>query len=645
VTLLLAAGCGREPDEAERAGRAVMNRALAGERNWTCGSVAYERGGDKLTFGKCSASLAAEGLSGPGSELALGTLSADRVVLTGLGKADELEGALASPSWRGGKGLKLADSVVLEGLKAVPAETAGMPFSGGPALETGIRRVALEGPRLAEAAPDTQDGQAGYLRHLTLSRVALEGMSLRLSDGSLKLGIDSYEALAVGFGEPGGAAGGGSAAADGGGGGGLVGGLLSRVATDAAGSGTGGTGAPGAGRSHGPGPRGDILDVFLSQNAASDRAAGMSLSYSAAGQPSVTGAVAEVKATGIRGAYAFAAYELTGFRLGIATGGSDSVTFDMTLGSASLAGMDGRAFLMRVRSAFEELARTSDPDSLKRLSTLGDFLTLPYSLDSGGMKDFRARTNNGLDFGFRSVSWKGPAEAGRIYDSQASAEGLFLMAPPLQGSHRELRDLARLAEIFGLKELRVDLELSKKRDPGTGVTLWKIESLDARDLFGLTASVSFTGLSQELADLLLTIPAADASDTGTVLSLAGARETRGLGLAGIVATYRDGSLGSRLARFAAQQGGKMDDLADELAEELGQSAGEIGMTVNPAFVQNMRTALNSPGTFTLSWKPDRALTVGVLADSAFSQPQDGFWGGFAKFYLSVDGGPETAAFR
>jgi hypothetical protein len=272
---------------------------------------------------------------------------------------------------------------------------------------------------------------------------------------------------------------------------------------------------------------------------------------------------------------------------------------------------------------------------------MANMITLPYSLDSFSARDFSVRSQ-GAEAGFRAVSWEGPAEAGRIYDSRGFARGLFLKAPWSEAPDW-LGDVAEIAELIMLPEFRLDLAFSKTRDPQTGLTLWALDSLDAKDLFGLRLGVTLAGLDQALADRLATFTTNEAADPAKLIQLAGSIEVRGLGITGIKLSYTDDSFAYRFASSLAGSRTSMKEVADDLEAIAAELGSEIGGTVNPAFIRNMRAVLAKPGPFTLEWRPEHPVTVGFMSNNALEN-ETGWEAGLAKLYLSVGGGPESALF-
>jgi hypothetical protein len=574
-----------------------MNRALGGADKWSCESVGYDAAEDRLSFIGFAAKEIRMQVAAGGAEIGNFSLAAGSVAMTGLGAADELEKALSPESWTGGKAVKLAGSIVVEGLRATSADSLLSPWEDTPPLAAGVERAVLEGARLTDAAGGVPEGLAGYLSHLAFSRAALTGVTAEAEDGSVRIGLDAYEALEVAFG----------------------------------GSGPGG----------GAGAAVDMLDVMLSQSAASDRATGFRAFFASRDGESFQAAVSEIKTEKVLGAGAFGSYALTGFTAETSADGH-SGGIRASLGALKSEGLDARKLIRRVRAAAAEAIALEDGRAIRKASTLGDLVSLPFSLGSLSLSDFSVK-GKGLDAGFKSLSWKGPAEAGKIYDSSASLEGFFMAAPPADAPEW-LREPGELARRLGIDAYRADLKLSRKRDPETGATTWAVDSLDAEGLFALTARISLTGVDQALADFLSAHYFTELDNLSSALPLLSSDEIMALGALGASVSYKDASLGSRLSRIAQQNGTSMDRLADMAENELRESGQNAGLALNPAFAEGMKAVFAGPGSFTVSFRPDKPVTVARAMAGAFSESGDLFRD-VRKYYLSVDGGPETPFYQ
>jgi hypothetical protein len=351
--------------------------------------------------------------------------------------------------------------------------------------------------------------------------------------------------------------------------------------------------------------------------------------------------VDEVTGRGVRGAASFEDYVLSGFKIQFRDHGSDT-DFWASLGSFEAHGMDATAFLRKIKAAAGDFLRTGSTESLEALHNMGILLTLPYALDSYAAHDLEIRTP-GMTAGLASLSWKGPAEPGRLYDTRGTARGAYLKPEP--GKRPDwLKDTAKLAELLMLPEFRLDLAFSMIRDPRTGLTLCAIDSLNASDLFRVSLRVTLAGIDQKLADRLTELTVTQAYDPAKLFPLIASPEARALGLVGASLSYSDQLFAYRLASLLASDRISMPDVADGLERIIAEEAGSLGAEANPGFAAAIRSFISRPGSFTLEWRPDEPVTLDLVAANASSPPAD-LYLNLAKLFLSVEGGPEQAMFR
>ncbi|MDR3155177.1 MAG: hypothetical protein LBW85_13150 [Deltaproteobacteria bacterium] len=593
AALLLAflAGCGSTPEDVERAGKALLDRAL-GSQNWSASEVRYDKSQDRLVYVGFKAVIAdLTTLPDELKELAKSPVEARQLAITGLSKAGDLPKALAADSWKGGKAVRLADSVEIEGItfKSQPAENH--------AVSAGVERASIRDLALTDPLPDTGDGQAGYLRNLTAGSLSVTSVTVEGSEGDsgFQAALASFSASGLGFGGP-------------------------------------------------LGSDGTLRGVLLSQTAQGFKGEKYSLTLDVDGQKgAAVFTLDEFTAKGVKGVGALDSAAVNGARLDMKTLRPGDPAFVMTLGSSSLEGMDSTEYLRRMITAVESYALTENPDAIAGLSTLADAFTLPYGLKGASMRDLAIKAVPGMELELRNVAFQGSEKAGELTPMMTEVQGFRLKFDSGEEVDPDLRKAAEAFSSLGLPEITGGMTMSVRPDPASRQLVYSIDSLKADGLGELSLRAVLDGIDQAAVDAMKAVPISTLDASALGVFLMSTPGLQALGLKELTLSYREESLFSRLLAGPWDIGPKLADSSDSATVALEYYAQLIGMSVNPDGAAALTGLIRNPGTFSVSYSPDVSLSAGSFMALQLASSPD-LIKDLARFYVTAGDGQKLALF-
>lgn len=378
-----------------------------------------------------------------------------------------LEKIFATADWRDQKEAKLADSLSLKGLslKGLPL---GMGASDMTAEEISFASVALKA-----AGAEAPAGKAGFLKALSLGNLTYKNFKVSTvvevpgevkAESSSAIGLVTMDGVAFGD-EP----------------------LAGLEALDPSG----------------------FFTVMTAMSAKSAVYKDMVVNISDDKKVKGVVTVANVEGKGVKPLGAIDSFVMDGFKFDM-TGLEKNLTISMGLNKMTMNGFDMSGYVKKFMPFL--IASTKDPDAaseaLLNTQTLGDFFVSPFSVNDASMSGFEFKMGDLLGFKMAEAKVTGPYKTGEIPLSQkTSVTGVEIFLPSSDpGDLEGFKDMYEFTKYFGMSRFELDVAAESAYDPASGVWKNTTSQFAVKDLFDLTGSLEFGGLTAERVEKLKATP-------------------------------------------------------------------------------------------------------------------------------------------
>ena len=503
-----------------------------------------------------------------------GQATLDSVFIKRLLPKNRLEKLLALTDWQGQSETDLVRSVRLQGFHWRESRA-----DEGEGADIKIEELDLEGLKLAKAAPDAPAGEAGFWQALRLAALSHKNFRLAVKENEPEAETAftavsvAYEGLSFDGDRP----------------------------EASAKPGSGGPGAP-----------------WAALSAKSLKAEGLKLDFlgrAPEAPVTINLSLAGFEETDLKYLKTVGALKLTDFQGRLITG-QDKV-FSLRLAGFSLSGLDLADYLGRLTAALAAVQDSQDAAEALILgqSTLADFFVSPLSLEEAALTGLEMDLDGLASIKAEEIKTVGPYRAGEIPASAKSwTKGLEISLPgdPQAEPGSPGRDIYEFSQLLGQTFFAVEAEADSSYEPGTGRWTTRLGRFSVSDLFGLSYSQTWSGLTPDRLEKFKKTPLAALGLTLNPDGLWGDTSLNALNL-----KYTDQGLVDAIFNFQAKSEGGATGA--ELKERTIANAGLMLAYLSARYIKNTEDLslpildfLKSPRSLEIDLKAEPPLTFDGL---------------------------------
>jgi len=396
-----------------------------------------------------------------------GQVTLDSVLVKKLPPRDRLEKLLGLTDWQGQPETELARGLRLQGFHWREARAEG--------AEIKIEELNLGGLKLAKAAPDAPAGEAGFWQALRLA--SLDHKNFRLTVAEKEPEVETV--FAVGF-----------AACEG-------------LSFD-------GDIPPAPAR---PGS-GLLFSPWAAFSAKSLKAEGLELDFTGQAPEApvkISLSLAAFEETDLKAFKSVGALKLSDFQGRLTTGQEQE--FSLGLAGLSLSGLDMADYMGQLMAGLAA-ARDSQEAAEALITgqyTLANFFVSPISLGEAALTGLTVDLAGLASLKADEIKTVGPYRAGEIPASAKSwTKGLEISLPgdPQAEPGSPGRDIYEFSRMLGRTAFAVEAETDSSYEPATGRLTARLGRLSVSELFDLTGSQTWNGLTPDRLEKFKKIPLA-----------------------------------------------------------------------------------------------------------------------------------------
>ena len=573
AAVVYAAACRPAPTDSYESFTLALDR-LSGPGQWSARS-------HKVS----SAGLTVQGLNiklppDPGGQTdgQPGVLTLEEIFIKKLPSRSQMEKLLSLTNWQGQPGTVLAEALRLKGFRHQGTWIDG-EFEGR------IEELNAEAIKLAQAGPGAPAGKAGFLKALRLEALSYKNLHLAFkapeAEAAAAVASATVQGLHLGGDVP----------------------LELAKILDA---------------NLEPDQTG-LLKVLGGLGFKSLKAAGLKLDFTGrAPEAPLQGhlSLAALEETDVQSLKSLGSLKLTNLQSRF-TDGEGQVS-SLNLAEFSLRGLEAADYMTKLMAGLAAMSENPESDEAFGQFTLADLFVSPIALDEVALKGLNLDMAGLAAFKLAELRTTGPYRIGEIPASAKTLmKGLEINLPgePQAEPGTPGRDIYELSQKLGRNAFVLETEAEAVYEAKTGLWTTRISRLAARDLFDLSLSLTWGGLTRDRLERFKQIPL-------NALFLAALNPEDLLGEASFNAfniKYTDQGLVDFIFNLkAAEEGGRLTGA--ELKERTIAQAGLMLMIGGAQYLQNVEALsqplmnfFKAPGSLEIDLKSTPPLTFKTVA--------------------------------
>ncbi|UQZ89924.1 hypothetical protein C4J81_12165 [Deltaproteobacteria bacterium Smac51] len=555
----LVAGCSGSGDNAYETFSLAMDK-LAGEGKWSAKGHSTSFFGGDLTVEGVTVNMEKEGQ----------TFEIATVELKKPLAKEELQSILDAADWKDRKETKLADGLVLKGLKR------SWKQKGDATATSSLDELNLESLSLTAADSNAMAGLPGFLKAARIGKASYKNMKgTSTSPGGtidMEMGLGQMMAENMAFDAPP---------------------LEGLDELDPSGLAT-------------------VISSFSAKSISfKDMSMKMGQTEKSDEKSTMTFSLAGLDQKDVKGFRSLSSLTVTGMKFNM-EGNDPQMTFGLE--SMSLNEADLTEYIAKIMPAIVASAtgETDPEEAINNMQTFADFFVSPFSLKDMAVKGFEFSVGDLITIKLAESKVNGPLKAGTIPDKQQSTiTGLEIILPEdPKHAEGEAAELYKFGQDFGMTRFVVDAAGEATYDPATGKLTTTTTKLVIKDLLEATGGLTINGLTAERLQVLK-----DTNLNAIFMVLLSPESIFGdIALDNLDITYTNKGLVERIYAYVGKT--ELDGAPAEQVQTMAAGAVSMGLAMQGSqymenadvLAKSLTAFLQDPKTIRITLKPEPPLS-------------------------------------